>query len=55
VDESALLDEARELFAAKLPAIRAARSSADQLFPAYQHIVRRAAATDVGFNRWVAS
>jgi 5-methylthioadenosine/S-adenosylhomocysteine deaminase len=55
VDESALLDEARDLFAAKLPAIRAARSSADQLFPAYQHIVRRSAATDVGFNRWVAS
>ncbi|MDT5322954.1 MAG: hypothetical protein QOF25_106, partial [Mycobacterium sp.] len=25
------------------------------LFPAYQHIVRRSAATDVGFNRWVAS
>ena len=52
VDESALLDEARELFAAKLPAIRAARGSADRLFPAYQHIVRRAAATDVGFSRW---
>jgi 5-methylthioadenosine/S-adenosylhomocysteine deaminase len=55
VDESALLGEARELFAAKLPAIRAARDSANQLFPVYQHIVRRAAATDVGFNRWVAS
>ena len=55
VAESALLDEARELFAAKLPAIRAARESANRLFPAYQHIVRRAAATDVGFSRWVAS
>ncbi|MBJ7340651.1 amidohydrolase family protein [Mycolicibacterium sp.] len=54
VDESALLDEARELFAAKLPAIRAARRGADDLYPAYQHIVRRAAATDVGFSRWVA-
>ena len=53
VDESALLDEARELFAAKLPAIRDARRSADELFPAYQHVVRRAAATDVGFSRWV--
>ena len=31
VDEAALLDEARELFAAKLPAIRAARRSADRL------------------------
>ncbi len=54
VDEIALLDEARELFAAKLPAIQAARRSADELFPAYQHIVRKAAATDVGFSRWVA-
>jgi 5-methylthioadenosine/S-adenosylhomocysteine deaminase len=54
VDETALLDEARELFAAKLPAIQDARASAAGLFPAYQHIVRRAAATDVGFNRWVA-
>jgi 5-methylthioadenosine/S-adenosylhomocysteine deaminase len=54
VDETALLDEARELFAAKLPAIRAARGEADRLLPAYQHIVRRAAATDVGFSRWVA-
>jgi 5-methylthioadenosine/S-adenosylhomocysteine deaminase len=54
VDETALLDEARELFAAKLPAIQDARASVGGLFPAYQHIVRRAAATDVGFNRWVA-
>lgn len=54
VDETALLDEARELFAAKQPAIRAARRGADDLFPAYQHIVRRAAATDVGFSRWIA-
>jgi 5-methylthioadenosine/S-adenosylhomocysteine deaminase len=53
VDEVALLDEARELFAAKLPAVQAARGGADELFPAYQHIVRRAAATDVGFSRWV--
>jgi 5-methylthioadenosine/S-adenosylhomocysteine deaminase len=54
VDEVGLLDEARELFAAKLPAIEAARGGADELFPAYQRIVRRAAATDVGFSRWVA-
>lgn len=53
VDETALLDEARELFAAKLPAIHAARKGADELLPAYQHVVRRAAATDVGFSRWV--
>jgi 5-methylthioadenosine/S-adenosylhomocysteine deaminase len=53
VDEAALLDEARELFATKLPAIRAARNNAHHLYPAYQHIVRRAAATDVGFSRWL--
>ena len=53
VDESALLDEARELFAAKLPAIEAARGNADGLYPAYRHIVRRAAGTDVGFTRWL--
>ena len=55
VDETALLDEARELFAAKLSAVHAARSDADRLYPAYQHIVRRAAATDVGFSRWLTS
>ena len=54
VDEAALLDEAREVFAAKAPALRAARAGADKMFPAYQQIVHRAAATDVGFSRWVA-
>ena len=44
VDEAALLDEAREVFAAKAPALRTAHADADKLFPAYQHIVRRAAA-----------
>jgi 5-methylthioadenosine/S-adenosylhomocysteine deaminase len=53
VDEGALLDEARESFAAKLPAIHAAREDAGRLFGAYQSIVRRAAATDVGFSRWL--
>ena len=53
VHETALLDEARELFAAKLPAIQRARGEAANLVPAYQHIVRRAAATDVGFSRWL--
>ena len=54
VDETALLDEARELFAAKLPAIRGRpRQRRRACIPAYQHIVRRAAATDVGFSRWL--
>ena len=51
VDETALLDEAREVFAAKLPAIRAARRGADGLYPAYRHVVRRAAAMDVDLGR----
>ena len=53
VDQDAILDEARELFAAKLPRIAAARREAEALLPAYQHMVRRAAATDVGFTRWI--
>ena len=53
VDETALLDEAREVFAAKLPAIRAARADAERWLPAYRQIVRRAAATNVGFSRWL--
>lgn len=53
VDESALLCEAREIFARKLPAIRRARHHASALFPHYQALVREAAATDVGFNRWI--
>lgn len=55
VDETALLDEARELCAAKLPAIRSARATAEHLYPAYRHIVRRAATTDVGFTRWIGN
>jgi len=53
VDEAALLAEARELFAAKQPRIAAARREAAALVPAYQGMVRRAAATDVGLTRWV--
>lgn len=55
VDETALLAEIRELFAAKKPLIEAARAGAADMYPAYQHIVRRAAATDVGFTRWLTS
>jgi 5-methylthioadenosine/S-adenosylhomocysteine deaminase len=53
VDETALLDEARALFAAKRPLVEAARRAAEPLVPAYRGMVRRAAATDVGFTRWV--
>lgn len=53
VDQDALLDEAREVFARRQPALRAARAEAAALLPAYRHIVDRAAATDVGFSRWL--
>ncbi|GAA2635034.1 amidohydrolase family protein [Paractinoplanes durhamensis] len=51
VDEDALLAEAREVFAAKAPALAAARADAGRWFPEYQQMVRRAAATDVGMTR----
>jgi 5-methylthioadenosine/S-adenosylhomocysteine deaminase len=50
VDETALLDEARELFAAKQPALLASRSRAARLVPTYQEMVRKAAAVDVGLS-----
>jgi 5-methylthioadenosine/S-adenosylhomocysteine deaminase len=55
VDVDALLAEARELFAAKAPALAAARAEAARWFPDYQRMVRRAARTDVGIQRWVGS
>ncbi len=53
VDQDALLDEAREVFAARRGQLRAAQDRSGSLFPAYRHIVHRAAATDVGFSRWL--
>ena len=53
VDEADLLAEARELFRARQPALEAARRAADRWLPAYRAMVGRAAARDVGFNRWV--
>jgi 5-methylthioadenosine/S-adenosylhomocysteine deaminase len=55
VDETALLEEARELFAQKLPVIERARRSEDAAFVQYQAMVRRAAATDVGMTRWIGN
>jgi len=55
VDEPALLAEARELFAAKLPAVQRARRAADAVYPHYQSIVREAAAADLGMNRWIGN
>lgn len=54
VDEAALLAEARELFTAKQTTVDRARAAANRHFPLYQRMVRRAAATDVGFTRWMS-
>ncbi len=55
VDEPALLAEARALFAGKLPLIERARTDAKSLHASYQAMQRRAAAADVGMNRWVGA
>jgi 5-methylthioadenosine/S-adenosylhomocysteine deaminase len=55
VDETALLDEARELFAAKKPALRRSSADADRLLPTYREMVRRAAIADVGMTRWIGT
>jgi cytosine/adenosine deaminase-related metal-dependent hydrolase len=55
VDEQALLDEAREHFAAKRPALQRSNIGARRSMPMYQAMVRKAAATDVGMSRWVGS
>ncbi|WP_144759217.1 amidohydrolase family protein [Curtobacterium sp. 9128] len=53
VDEHALLAEARELHAARRPALERTWAAADAVLPAYDAVVRRAARTDVGMNRWI--
>ena len=50
VDETALMAEARELYAAKRSAPSGQREA---LLPAYQAVVRAASAVDVGFSRWI--
>jgi 5-methylthioadenosine/S-adenosylhomocysteine deaminase len=55
VDERALLDEARELFAGLEPQRRRERAGAAELFETYQAIVRRAAAVDLGLDRAVSA
>ncbi|MCU1529669.1 MAG: amidohydrolase, partial [Frondihabitans sp.] len=55
VDEPALLAEARELFARKLPVIARANAEAALLQPHYDAMVEAAARTDVGINRWIGT
>ncbi|MFT0861855.1 amidohydrolase family protein [Ancylobacter sp. G4_0304] len=53
LDEPALRAEARELFAARAPALRTAAQAAERLLPFYRAMYAKAAASDVGMNRWV--
>jgi 5-methylthioadenosine/S-adenosylhomocysteine deaminase len=53
IDETALLDEARETFARKRGAVERATAEADRWYPEYQRMVRQAAATEIGMNRTV--
>ncbi|SOD74820.1 5-methylthioadenosine/S-adenosylhomocysteine deaminase [Jatrophihabitans sp. GAS493] len=53
VDEPALLDEARALFAKTRRARAGAYQDVQRVLPNYQAMVNRARTTDVGMNRWV--
>jgi 5-methylthioadenosine/S-adenosylhomocysteine deaminase len=53
IDERALLEEAREIAARQAPALAKVRRNAGALEPYYREMYRRAAARDVGMNRWV--
>jgi 5-methylthioadenosine/S-adenosylhomocysteine deaminase len=54
VDERALLDEARELFAAAAPQRRRERDGADALAPTYRAMVRRGASAPLVLDRTAA-
>jgi 5-methylthioadenosine/S-adenosylhomocysteine deaminase len=54
VDECALLDEARELFATAAPQRRREREGAAALLPTYQAVVRTGATADLELDRSVA-
>ncbi|WP_428030963.1 amidohydrolase family protein [Ancylobacter sp.] len=53
LDEAALRAEARELFAARVPALHTASKAAERLLPYYRAMYAKAAASDVGMNRWL--
>jgi 5-methylthioadenosine/S-adenosylhomocysteine deaminase len=55
VDEAALRAEARELFAERQIALRAAARDADVWLPYYREMYLKACRKDVGLNRWAGS
>ncbi len=54
LDEKALRAEAREIFGRRRAVLAEAARDADLWLPSYRAMVLKAAATDVGMNRWVA-
>jgi 5-methylthioadenosine/S-adenosylhomocysteine deaminase len=53
LDEERVLEEARNLAASHAEASRSVDAWAEHLRPAFETVYRRAAATDVGFTRWL--
>lgn len=53
LDEERVLEEARNLAASHAEASRSVDAWAEHLRPAFEAVYRRAAATDVGFTRWL--
>ena len=54
IDERDILEEARELFRARQPAIRRVRQQTAELLPYYKAVVKEAALAELGLDRWVA-
>ena len=55
VNENSLRAEARDIFGKRRDALRGAAAQADAFLPGYREMHLRAAARDVGINRWVSS
>jgi len=53
VDEPAIRAEAREIFERRRPALVEARQEASRWLPAYRTMIAKAAARNIGMNRWV--
>lgn len=52
VDETAIVQEVRDMMAGWLEAIAPARDWAERLRPAFEEMIRRCSVADVGVNRW---
>jgi 5-methylthioadenosine/S-adenosylhomocysteine deaminase len=53
VDEKALRAEARDIFQSRRGALETARREADRWLPYYRQMIDKAAARDIGMNRWL--